>query len=159
MIIIGIVKYLNEFDYEWKTKKFRAHGIMDRVIIDHDCKTVILVDLKSSKYAAEKSFTKTCKMYDYDLQLSFYRLGMLKYMEEKDMKDYKLISYIVASQKTLDHDCVVYSIKDEDIIKASIIIMKDLDDLSWHFESDNWDYPKSYYEGNGIVELNLNEKG
>lgn len=150
-------QYLNEFDHQWKIEgfKFNFHGVMDRVVIDHDAKTVILVDLKTCKYSNKDAFSESCIKYNYDIQIAFYRLGLLNFMKENHISDYKIFSYIVACQKSQGYDCAVYSISDNDIIKSNLRINEELKELSWHFENSIWDYPKSYYEGNGIIDLDL----
>ena len=30
--------------------------------------------------------------------------------------------------------------------------------MEWHFDNDKWDYPKEYYDNDGIITLTLNEK-
>jgi hypothetical protein len=153
-------EYLNEFDYEWDYKGgiVRMHGIFDRVIIDHDAKAIILVDLKTSQYASKASFEVSAAKYRYDRQMAVYRSGLFNYLYEKDMENYEIFSYIVVSQKAKGNDCAVYSISREDLRVATKSYTDLVEDMIWHIDEDKWDYPREYYEGEGIIELCLNEK-
>jgi hypothetical protein len=151
-------EYLNEFEYNWTNGKFNMHGILDRVVIDHEAKTAVLIDLKTARYSDKKSFLNSYEKYRYYAQITFYRQGVLAYLEEKGLTDYKIFSYIVVCQKGYGSDCSVFSLADSDIIRGAQEIIQDLSDISYHFDNDNWEYSKEYYEGNGIIELDLNEK-
>jgi len=30
--------------------------------------------------------------------------------------------------------------------------------MEWHFENNEWDYPREYYEGNGALTLEIDEQ-
>lgn len=134
-----------------KYKSINAIGIIDRLLINHKTKEIVIVDLKTtgdSVYLFNSSYNK----YQYDRQMAFY-YDMLK----DQYPDYDIEVYMVVVQTTYathTTDCAVYNIDDLELEKGRIKYKLLLDKVSWHMSKDIWDYPQEYYESNGLCLLN-----
>jgi len=140
---------LNEFTIEWEFKDMKCKSRLDRLIIDHNNKKIMLVDLKTtSKHLID--FPGEYKTFDYERELTFYSMAIAHYIfnERPDLKEYDPEFYIVAVETLPVHECEVFQISNEDIMQRGEKLKNLLDDLRWHYKNDKWKYKRSYYEGN-----------
>ena len=42
---------------------------------------------------------------------------------------------------------------DEELLSSKDIILDALSELSYHYQTNNWEHTRNYYEGNGIERL------
>lgn len=151
----------NEFHINWDIKVdsddiVNCKSLLDRVIINHDTKTIKLIDLKTTSFSDFKgSFNK----YDYARQLAFYWLAITHYFintfKDKNISEYKQESYII-TVNTNDASVNVYKIKEDILLEKTEIIYKILNDINWHLKTNNWEYTREYYEGDGSETLYIN---
>lgn len=152
-------EYYNEFhiNWEYKTKSGRVlkcKSLLDRLIIDHENKTIKLIDLKTT--ADVNNFSKSFKEYDYAMQMAYYWSAVYWYMtyERKiDVSDWKNETYIIAVRNNTDYSCRVFSVNDEIILSKTTKIEQILSEIDWHFTNNLWDYSRVYYEGDGVEQL------
>jgi len=146
-------KLVVQFEYAGVEMK----GELDRVIIDHNVKTVQPIDFKStgkSNYGFQYDFWK----FRYDFQAGTYYYGLRVQPDIKALVDkgYTLLPflYIVAEKESINSP-FVFEITD-DVLRIGLYggtrsngkVMEGLahaiERLKWHTKNDKWDYPKEH---------------
>jgi gluconate kinase len=143
----------NEFQIYWKFMNVECKSMIDRLIIDHENKIIKLVDLKTSSTYDE--FDDKLFEYDYNRQLAFYWLAIYNWAKQNNIiiDDYKKETYIVAINMKEPTEVKVYSITDKTLNMGLNSIERIMKELEWHFETNNWDYTRDYYEGDGTIKI------
>lgn len=138
--------------WEYKTEENKSvpcKSMLDRLVIDHDNKVIKLIDLKTTSNLG--TFHKSVEKYKYYRQLAFYWKAV-EY-EFNDLKDYKHETYIVSLRTKELPECKVFEIPKSKLELGNEEIKNLMTNISWHFETNLWKYPKEYYEGSGIEQL------
>jgi hypothetical protein len=136
----------------FKYKDIECKALPDKLIINHESKSILLIDLKTTGKSVH-SFKKSFDAFNYDRQLAFYREALrYKY------PGYNIQSFIVAVNTTGIKECVVYQISDK-YLEQGIKKIDDLIDLYKYHLSVGFDYPADYYKGNGSILLDLEDDG
>jgi hypothetical protein len=143
----------NEFPIYWSypNSELSCKSMMDRLIIDHDKKIVTMVDVKTTSHMSD--FVSKALEYKYNRQIAFYWMAIHWYFKNElniNMDEYEKKSYIVAVSTTSPTETKVFNISDRKLIDGMEEIEKLMFELDWHFKNEKWDYPRSYYEGEGI---------
>lgn len=89
-----------------------SKGKIDLIGISED--EIVIIDLKTTTFAGEESFSKTAKNYKYNYQMAYYYKLVNDTLAISD-KPYKIYTYIVALQTKEPYDCKVYEIAKVDI--------------------------------------------
>ena len=138
------------FPKEYYNIKIDCKSLLDRLIIDHENKKITLVDIKTT--SSIKDFSDSVIKYDYYRQMSFYWYAIVWYFKEElklDIEEYKQETYIVAIQTNDNYEVKVFKLQDEKIVEKIQIIADIISDICWHHSTNNWDYSRDYYEGDG----------
>lgn len=147
-----------------------AKSLLDIVIIDHEEKTVLPVDLKTMS-SHPLSFESSALKWKYYIQLSFYWCAVYQTVVNHDkIKEYNVrpFEFIVLGKSDINNPYVyttTYDIIHKGIeggiikrwdseVRGWVQLMKD---LRWHQENDQWDYSREVYENNGRIELDIFE--
>jgi len=144
----------NEIDIFWEYPEpyvLPCKSMIDRLIIDHENKEVIMVDLKTTSHLAE--FKEKALEYEYNRQMAFYWMALQWYFKHElklDASDYKKTSYIVAVTKQDPIETKVYKVSENTLLQGFKQIENLIPSLKYHWDNDKWDYPMNYYEGEGI---------
>ena len=150
-----------ELKVSWTYKDFpyKIKSIIDNLILDKDKKEVQIVDLKTTAKSVY-NFVRSYVSYGYYRQLGIYRLAVHSYLKElgEDPSSYNIFSYIVAVQTTGLYECVVYEPDNTDLSVAVDEFESLLDRLKWHTDHDRWEYPREYYNNNGIIKIKLSDE-
>jgi hypothetical protein len=92
----GTVEIFNELEIDWSVTycSLPLKSMLDRVIVNHNTKTITIADLKTTKCSNLKAFRNDMKGYKYYIQAIFY-INAVEYLVENDekwkkYKDYKL---------------------------------------------------------------------
>jgi hypothetical protein len=146
----------NEFVIFWKDMihNVKCKSMIDRFVIDEENKVVQLIDLKTT--AVFKGFKEKSRDFKYFRQLAFYWMAIgwyFKHELNKDLSQYKLETYIVALRTTENPEIKVYTISDTLLNEGLVEINAIMPLLGWHYETNQWDHPKEYYNGNGEEKL------
>lgn len=146
----------NEFHINWEDPKYKlpCKSLLDRVKIDHVNKKIIVIDLKTT--ADVYNFKHSVETYDYYRQIAFYLLAITWYMndQEIDISDYDCEAYIIAIQTNSNNEVRVFNMLNEnELMNSKDIIFDTLSELSYHYQSNNWDHTRNYYENDGTEEL------
>ena len=145
----------NEFHINWEYPNASSLGdlpcksLLDRVMIDHTNKKIILVDIKTT--ADVYNFKHSVEEFDYCRQLAYYWLAIHWYFKNElklDIEEYEHSTYIVAIQND-GATCKVFEIDDETIITNIDKLTHIITQMDWHFSNNLWDYSREYYEGDG----------
>ena len=155
------VDIYNEFHIEWlynirDSAPIECKSLIDRLIIDHDNKKIILCDVKTT--ASINKFKSSFDEFDYGRQLAFYWFAITWFFDnilKVDISEYKPETYIIAISNMNDHSCRVFSIPDLILFESSEKINKIMAELNWHINKGLWEYTKEYYEGDGAEILSL----
>lgn len=146
----------NEFHINWEDPKYKlpCKSLLDRVKIDHVNKKITVIDLKTT--ADVYNFKHSVETYDYYRQIAFYLLAITWYMNDKeiDISDYDCEAYIIAIQTNSNNEVRVFNMLNEnELMNSKDIIFDTLSELSYHYQSNNWDHTRNYYENDGTEEL------
>lgn len=153
----GVVTH-NEFHINWEMTvkpgtKIDCKSLIDRLIIDHENKSITLCDIKTTVSLSE--FDKSFIEYDYGRQMAFYWGAIYWYFENElkiDIKEYSHTTLIIAVSN-IDGDVRVFEVPDS-IIESKITQIKQIvTEINWHETNNLWDYTREYYEGDGVESL------
>ena len=162
---VPLLWYPSYYDDELESP---AKSLLDIVIINHEEKTVIPVDLKTTSSFAGGFETQMIK-WRYYLQASYYWHAVKYVINNHDKISHyavKPFKFIVLSSKDVNHP-YVYTTSANTIIcgkNGGIIDRYDsevrgwiqlIKDLKWHEKYDKWDYSREIYESNGNQELDI----
>lgn len=146
----------NEFHINWEAEKqgVSCKSLLDRVKIDHANKKITLIDLKTT--ADVYNFKHSVEEYDYYRQIAFYTLALTWYMKDQgyDIENYDLEAYIIAIQTNGNNEVRVFNMLNEkELLDRKDLIANTLAEISYHYQTGNWDHTRKYYEGDGTEEL------
>lgn len=146
----------NEFHINWEAEKQKVmcKSLLDRVKIDHAERKIVLIDLKTT--ADVYNFKHSVEEYDYYRQIAFYILALTWYMKEEgyDIEDYDLEAYIIAIQSNGNNEIRVFNmLNEQELLARKDLISEALTEISYHYQTGNWDHTREYYENNGTEEL------
>ena len=146
----------NEFHINWEAEKqgVSCKSLLDRVKIDHANKKITLIDLKTT--VDVYNFKHSVEEYDYYRQIAFYILALTWYMKDEgyNIEDYDLEAYIVAIQSNGNNEVRVFNMLNEkELLARKDLIADTLTEISYHYQTGNWDHTREYYENNGTETL------
>lgn len=146
----------NEFHINWESEKQKisCKSLLDRVKIDFVNKKIILIDLKTT--VDVYNFKHSVEEYDYYRQIAFYILALTWYMSDLgyNIEEFDLEAYIIAIQSNGNNEVRVFNMLNEkELLDRKDLIADTLTEISYHYQTGNWDHTREYYEGNGTEEL------
>ena len=145
----------NEFHINWECQNVQCKSLLDRVCFNFEEKKVILIDLKTTPNVYD--FKHSIDEFDYFRQLAYYIMAIFWYLEnikEINPDDFDLEVYIIAIGKDRDNQIRVFNMLNEtELTVRGKLLTNTLKTINYHITSNNWNYKKEYYEGNGIEEL------
>ena len=138
-----------EYPISYEGNCVKCKSLIDRLVVDHQTKKVTIVDLKTTSVLGD--MTSTLDDRNYYRQLAFYRLAV----QHSNLfpKDYEIDAYIVAVNTQDPFECRVYKLSSEEYVKQVQVINNIMKELSWHWFTNQWDYSRAYYEGDGTENL------
>lgn len=148
----------NEFHINWELKVndwiAPCKSLLDRCIFDHVNKKITLIDLKTTSDVY--NFKHSVEEFDYYRQLCYYLLAISWYMNDLgiDISDYDCKAYIIAIQTNGSYEVRVFDMFNQTELESrKDLIISTLAELSYHYQSGNWDHTRKYYENDGVEEL------
>lgn len=129
-------------------------SLLDRCIFDHVNKKIILIDLKTTSDVY--NFKHSVEEFDYYRQICYYLLAITWYMNDLDIdvSDYDCEAYIIAIQTNGNYEVRVFNMLNEtELDSRKNLISETLTELSYHYQTGNWDHTKEYYTDNGVERL------
>lgn len=153
------IKTFNEFpifwDYpiEYADECVKCKSLIDRLVVDHQNKKVTIVDLKTTSVLGDMSQEIIDR--NYYRQLAFYWLAVQH--SKLIPVDYEIEAYIVAVNTQDPFECRVYKLTKDELANQLLVINQLMKDISWHWFTNQWDYSRTYYEGDGTENHIKNE--
>lgn len=146
----------NEFHINWEYPNASSLGdlpcksLLDRVMIDHTNKKIILVDIKTT--ADVYNFKHSVEEFDYCRQLAYYWLAIHWYFKNElklNIEEYEYETYIVAVQSHDGYEVRVFKFNPKAIEERLITIDYAIKRIAWHKNNNLWDHMKEYYDEDG----------
>lgn len=146
----------NEFHINWEYPNASSLGdlpcksLLDRVMIDHTNKKIILVDIKTT--ADVYNFKHSVEEFDYCRQLAYYWLAIHWYFKNElklNIEEYEYETYIVAVQSHDGYEVRVFKFNSKAIEERLITIDYAIKRIAWHKNNNLWDHMKEYYDEDG----------
>lgn len=148
----------NEFHINWELKVndwiAPCKSLLDRCIFDHVNKKITLIDLKTTSDVY--NFKHSVEEFDYYRQLCYYLLAISWYMNDLgiNISDYDCEAYIIAIQTNGSYEVRVFDMFNQTELESrKDLIISTLAELSYHYQTGNWDHTRKYYENYGIEKL------
>lgn len=149
----------NEFHINWEYKKNNVivpcKSLLDRVVIDYINKKIIIIDLKTTSNVY--NFKHSVEEFDYYRQIAFYMLAIMWYLLDlgiNDAEDFDVEAYIIAIQTNKNYEVRVFDmLNEQELVDRKNLISKSLSEISYHYQTGNWDHTREYYEGDGTEKL------
>lgn len=149
----------NEFHINWEYPNASELGdlacksLIDRVMIDHTNKKIILIDLKTT--ADVYNFKHSVEEFDYLRQLAYYWAAIHWYFKHElkidlAIKEYTYETYIIAVQSHDGNEVRVFTFNPNSIEDKLLVIDQAIKRIAWHKNNNLWEHTKEYYENNGI---------
>lgn len=146
----------NEFHINWEYPNASSLGdlpcksLLDRVMIDHTNKKIILVDIKTT--ADVYNFKHSVEEFDYCRQLAYYWLAIHWYFKNElklNIEEYEYETYIVAVQSHDGYEVRVFKFNPKTIEERLVTIDYAIKRIAWHKNNNLWDHMKEYYDEDG----------
>ena len=136
---------------------FKYKALLDWLQIDGD--TVRPFDLKSTSKSVY-SFPESVRLYRYDIQSSLYWYVIQKAFENKKIADFIMVVYSFKDEKVIKYNMSKYLEPAKsgylNVFNNKIKGWYELTlDLEWHMENKLFDYKKEVYQSNGEIKLEL----
>jgi hypothetical protein len=159
---------LDKFIIEFEWQGYNIKGELDRVIIDHNDKTIIPIDFKTTGKSV-LGFNSDFWYYRYDFQAAVYKYGLTlhddiaKYLDQ----DYKISDFLyIVVEKNLIHSPMIFRVNqrviDIGFSGGTLSNGKSLDGFTqaierYKYAEENtaWEYPVEYYENEGVLFIEL----
>jgi len=149
-----------DFDLPLKSK-------LDKIVVDKVNGIIYFPDIKSTSKNVH-NYPKTKEFIRCIRQLSFYCDALKRWSKERYGKVFTIVPYLIVVQTTDCNETVVYALGDSYMLcgryggkvnNTHILGYGNLlKEIKWHTDNNQWNYPRSYYEGDGVVELNLKDE-
>ena len=146
----------NEFHINWEYPNASTLGdlpcksLLDRVMIDHTNKKIILVDIKTT--ADVYNFKHSIEEFYYCRQLAYYWLAIHWYFKNElklNIEEYEYETYIVAVQSHDGYEVRVFKFNPKAIEERLVTIDYAIKRIAWHKDNNLWDHMKEYYDEDG----------
>jgi len=158
---------LTQLELYWKYKDFDCRSRLDIVKINHNDKTILPIDVKTSGKSTY-NFLESVVRFRYDLQASFYVEALNWYVKNTDKyKGYTVLPFLFIVEHTdypglpLIYECTeqdIYCGKYGGTTKTGVTLKgfdQLIEDLKWYYYHDSWDYTREVIENKGMVKMNL----
>ena len=140
---------------------YHVRCMFDRIIVDHEAKTIQPLDLKTTG-KPEEEFSHSFLQWRYDLQATMYSWILAKVCKEDDyFKDFTILPFKFICINRYNQKPLVWTYKDSLICserfgvdgikyKSWYTLLKE---LTWHIDNNKLDYSYEVYQQQGEMEL------
>lgn len=156
---------INRFKLNFEYNGVVFKGEIDRLIINHKDKTIQLIDVKTGQDDA-LSFINSFLKYRYYLQEAVYMQGEKYIKDTLELEGYTMLPFQFLYIGRNELVPVLYIIPDKwhDAAKNGFYINHHIyrgldtliEDVKWHFTTNNFEVPRKIYDMNGIINLDDN---
>lgn len=149
-------KLFHEFHINWEICGVNCKSLLDSLHFDMKNKICTIMDLKTTSHLY--SFEDSMHTFDYLRQLCYYTMAASWYISHElnlNAEDWSFQWYIIGIDTTGSNEIRVFKFTDDQVNSRIDTILNALFEIKWHQETGNWDYYKSYYNGDGAEILNI----
>lgn len=162
-IFKGECELHSQVEFKFVYKGFTLRGVIDIVLIDHENKTIRMIDLKTGSNSLLEFMNSFIK-WRYFLQEAVYMKSAKTVQNNLKIKNYKLLPfqflYISRYEKipfifeigSKWHNAALNGFKTTNNYEYKGLNAL-LDEIKWHLNNKVFDLPKEIYEANGFMEL------
>ncbi len=156
------ISYLKESEVYWDetfvTEKgetiVKCKGKLDNVEINHDTKTIIVKDIKSTanpvySYAGKGDKDGPFHYYSTARQMAWYVKALSKLVQ--NISEFKIEVYIIAVQTTGTYQTVVYKLSNNTLADGQASYTAILNRIVKHMMLDRWDMSLEEIENEGYI--------
>jgi len=136
----------NEYEIYFECMGINCKARLDRVIVNHNEKYCVLIDLKTTSKRAQ-FFPESFEFWKYYRQMAFY-----KYALSKEFSGYSFSCYMpVVDTQYFTRHC--FKISESQIDRGAIEYRDLLNRVKWHIENDQWNYTLEEYNNNYLINI------
>lgn len=156
---------LNQFQIEdYVVFEHRFKSMIDKIIIDHDKKTIEIYDLKCTwsvdnfykeyylyrrSYIQAYLYFEACKQYfKNDDELKFYEIVPTKFIVCDSINYMNPLIYVLSYNDIIDCELGF-----EAVGKKYPGVKELIDELKWSLKNNMWNIYKKQYESNGVINI------
>lgn len=157
--------YINQYDIKFTYNDVILRGVIDRININHDLKTIQLIDLKTGKDSV-LNFMNSFIKYRYYLQEAVYTSAFKSICKNLNLKKYKLLPFQIVYIGRNEKIPAVFNITNKwhKAAKKGFNIKgykyrgldSLIDDVKWHFNNNVFDITREIYEKDGFLNMEDN---
>jgi hypothetical protein len=138
-------------------------SMMDKVIVDHDVKTIQVYDLKCT-WSVENFLEEYYLYRRAYIQAYLYKKAVQFWAKEMGYEDYQILNpKFIVCDSTNYYSPLIYTLGDEDLQKAydgfthknreypGVGVL--INDLKWAIENNVWNISAKNYQNNGLVKI------
>jgi len=164
------VEIFYQYPIYWEIMGQKCKSLLDILVVDHNRKEISPIDLKTtgkSAYYFRGAFIK----WKYYLQAAFYTEAVNCWKNKNPkLENYKINNFKFLVVETSGFNPpMIYQANTNDLdigtnggfdkqgyrVKGFVQL---IDDLCYHEETGNWDFPREMYENNGVAILDTMER-
>jgi len=159
------IDVFNELTILFEIDSVPYKSMLDKVIVNHDAKTIEPLDFKTSWNSEEPqgSYLK----FGYYLQAALYDYALSQWVKEHNLENYTIVPMkFIFCDTSGFADPVVLGLSQDDLIAGwngfklrgyEYRGLKELmSDIAWHVDTGNWATSKTIYDAKGYIQLALN---
>jgi len=155
---------INQYKFNLTYKNIKFRGVIDMVLIDHEFKTIRLVDLKTGAGPSSEFLTSFLR-YRYYFQEAIYMKAIDIVKKELNIEEYQVLPfqflYIGRSERvpiTFDvtqkwHEAAINGFTSDGGYHYKGLDST-LDDIIWHFKNKEFTFSRDISENHGKIDLN-----
>ena len=168
-----LIDDINQLSITWKYKDFECKSILDKVLVDHNEKRIIPIDIKTTSKGIS-NFIQSYIRYGYFRQCSFYndaiRYWLFHISEIKDPEAWTIEPFrFIVVDSNLNEFPLVYVCSEKDLyigkhggyLPKGINKLKGfdelVDELEYYQKTRDWRYTKEVQEANGEILMDIFE--
>ena len=125
--------------------KFGLHGYVDRYVIDHETKTITIIDLKTSGKSLT-DFPDTLEFYRYWLQAAIYVILVGKNVSQEIASSYKISFKFVVIDKY--DQTYAFDVSSPSLKQWTDNLHKILEMINFHYTECRYELPYDFLKGN-----------
>lgn len=152
------VNVYNEHTVYFDYLNIKCKSKLDKLIINHKTKEVIIIDYKSTGHPL-RDFPEQVKKYDYLRELAFYFIAASMFITnelKQDPAEYKFSFKLIAMQTNEFFKCKVFNVATSDINRKYYEILILLRQIKHALDTNDYFYDESYVDDFGEVLLDIN---
>ena len=159
----GVLGVYNELTILFDFMDIPCRSMVDKVIVDHENKTIQPLDWKSSWDAGNVKYVYLKQRYY--LQAAMYNYALIEWAKQEDIGNYQVLpmKFIFCDTKGFLAP-VILELDGEDIYNAMVGFTDNgryymgleeaFNNIDWHLGIGDWTTTPQLYENNGIIKLN-----